>query len=86
MRCGAHLELEVRGCKEGRLLSFMYGSEFNDVSLFSTDPLPRAGHSGQVGEGEAFFTSLKLSTNVIDGNMTSVKKKDGTSRYTKRNT
>ena len=43
------------GCKEGRILSFTHGSELNDVSLFSTDPLPRAGQSGQVGEGEAFF-------------------------------
>ena len=35
------------GCKEGRMLSFTYGYELNDVSFFNTDPLPRAGQSGK---------------------------------------
>ena len=31
--------------------------------------MPQAGHPGQVGEVEAFFTSWRLTTNVIDDNL-----------------
>ena len=31
--------------------------------------MPQAGQSGQAGEVEAFFTSLTLTTNVVDGNV-----------------
>ena len=76
-RCG-HIYKWRHG---SRNLSLRYGSEQDDVSLYKAFQMPQAVQPGQLGEVEPFFTSLRLTPNVMDNHLPYEVQTDGASSH-----
>ena len=75
--CAEDGDTPTAGEQEVELLFLRYSAEQNAVALYRASLLPSAGRPGPAGPVDASFTSLRITTNAIDGNLPKRVEEDG---------